>query len=123
ADIGNIIAFLLHPESEWKLPQQEFARALRQRSIQDLAVLAVRPVPADAHARSPVPFLLAVVVESKLIRPPVICRPGRVAALEEEITGAVVAHDEDDVTLQAFLLGCQFSEVNSTWPIMRDREL
>ena len=53
ADVGDVVALLLHPEGQRKLPEQKLARALRQRRVDDLAILAVGPVPA--HARRPDP--------------------------------------------------------------------
>src|SRR5688572_20232968 len=95
ADVGNVVALLLHPESQRKFPEQKLARTLRERRVEDLAILSVRPVPTDAHARPDVPSTLArgaVVVERKELRPPIVSRPGGVAALKEKVAGPVIAH-------------------------------
>ena len=47
ADVGDVVAVLLHPEGERELPEQEFAGALRERGVENLAVLAVGPVAAQ----------------------------------------------------------------------------
>src|SRR5438105_10974595 len=120
ADIGNVVAFFFHPESQRKLPKQELSRPLRQGCIQDLAILSVGPIPADAHAGSPVPDLFAVVVERPLAGPAVVSRPGGVAALEKEITNTVVSDDEYDIALESFLLGGQLAEVNAAGPVFRN---
>src|SRR5262249_55407546 len=80
-------------------------------------ILAVGPVPTDTDAGPPVPFLLAIVVQRPIIRPAVVGRPGRVAALEEKVAGPVVADDEDQVTLQFLLFGGQLAEVDATGPV------
>src|SRR5262249_38488135 len=83
----------------------------------------VGPVPAGADAGAGVPALRvgrAVVVERPGARPAVVGGPGRVAALEEEIAPPVVAHDEDDVALQALPLGRQLAEVDPARPVPRD---
>src|SRR5437588_6269422 len=122
ADIGDVIAFLLHPVGEREFPEQELARALRQWCVEDLAILAVGPVPAHAHVRSPVPNLLAVVVKRPLAGPAVVCRPGGIAALEEKVTGAVIADNKDDVALQLFTLRGELADVDAARPILRDRK-
>src|SRR4030088_847423 len=76
ADVGDVVTFLLHPVSERKLPEQKLARALRERCIDDLAVLAVWPIPAHFHPGAAVPFLVAVVVQRPLAGPAIVRSPG-----------------------------------------------
>ena len=40
--------------------------------------------------------------------------------MEQQIAGAVIADNEDDVTLDSSLLCCQFPKVNTAQPIFRD---
>ena len=55
--------------------------------------------------------------------PAVVGGPGQVAALKEQIAGAVVAYDEDDVTLDPGLLCCQLPQVDAAQPILGDFNL
>ena len=86
-DVRHVVAVLLHPKRQRKLPQQELAGALRQRRVEDLPVLAVRPVEADPHtwARVPVVRRRAVVVQRPQVGPAVVRRPRRVRALKQKI--------------------------------------
>src|SRR5262249_9132436 len=120
AEIGNIVAFFFHPERQWKFPEQELSRSLRQGRIQDLTILAVGPIPAHAHARSPVPDFLTIIVKRPLAGPAVVRRPGSVAALEKEIASAVVSDGEYDVALDSFFLGGQLAKVNAAGPFLRN---
>ena len=54
--------------------------------------------------------------------PAVVGGPGQVAALKQQIAGAVIADDEDDVALQVFFLGGQFPQVDAAQPILGDLE-
>ena len=121
-DVGHVVAVLLHPEGERELPEQELARADRERGVEDLAVLAVGPVEARLDVRAPVPLLLAVVVERELAGPAVVGVPGGVGALEQEVGPAVVADDEDDVALQPLALGRELAEVDAAGPVVGDRQ-
>src|SRR5262249_50836738 len=82
ARVRDVVAVPLHPVGERELPQQVLARPLRQGCVHHLTVLAVGAVPADAGVGAAVPTLLAVVVERPAVRPAVVSRPRRVAALE-----------------------------------------
>src|SRR5262249_36109334 len=111
------------PERQRELPQQELARALRQRVVEDLHVLAVGSVEADLYARDEDLAVLAVVgVEGVAVRPAVVRLPGVVAALEKEVGRPVVADDEDDIALIAVLLRRQLAEVDAADPGLRDLE-
>src|SRR4029453_5123297 len=77
-NVINVVAVLFHPEREREFPKKPFAGAGRQGAVEDLAVLAVGPVEAHIDIWPAVPVLLPVVVESELIRPPIIGLPGRV---------------------------------------------
>src|SRR5205807_8462521 len=118
ADVGDVVTFLLHPEGEREFPEQEFAGPLRQGCIEDLAIFAIGPIPAYAHAGPPVPFFFAVIVEGPLARPAIVCRPRRVTALEEEVAFPVVTDNEDNVALKILVCSCQLAEVDATWPIL-----
>ena len=95
-----------------------------------LAELRVRTVkthpPGIVRVGAPLfPFLisrvaiLVVVVKRPLVsRPTVVGLPGHVAALEEQIAGAIIAHDEDDVALHAALLGSEFAQIDAAQPIV-----
>src|SRR5439155_17493407 len=119
----DVVALLLHPEGDRELPEEELARAGGERRIQDLAVLAVGAVVADADAGAPVPDLLAIVVEGELARPAVVSLPGVGAALEEEVGAAPVGDDERDVALPAPVLRRQLPEIDAAGPVVRDRDL
>src|SRR5262249_8037828 len=123
AAIGYIIAVLLHPEGEGKFPKQEFAGALRQRVVINLHVLAVGPVEADLYAGAQDDAVRSVVgVERIAVGPLVVSLPRVVAALEQEISRAVVADDEDDVTLIAMRGPGQFPQIHAAGPIPGNRK-
>jgi len=54
--------------------------------------------------------------------PPIVGGPRQFAALKQQITGAVIADDEDDVALQVFFLGGQLSQVDAAQPIVGNLE-
>ena len=54
--------------------------------------------------------------------PAVVGCPRQFAALKQQITGAVIADDEDDVALQVFFLGGQLSQVDAAQPIVGNLE-
>ncbi len=91
--------------------------------VHDLAVLAVGPVEAHLHPATPVPFVLAVVIQRELRGPPVVGLPGVVGALEQVARLALVADDEDDVALEAFLEFGELGHVDAADPIVGDQEL
>ena len=105
-DVGDVVALLLHPEGQRKLPEQELAGALRERRIEDLPVLAIGPIEADGHAGPGVPVVRrrAVIVERPQVRPAIVRRPGRVRALEQKVALPLIADDEDDIALQLLAL-------------------
>src|SRR5439155_6502578 len=96
-DVTHIVAARLHPVGEREFPEEPFAGTGGERGIHDLAVLPIRTVEADLNVRPPIPLSLAVVVERELARPAIVSLPGRVRALEDEISRAIVPDDEDDV--------------------------
>ena len=54
--------------------------------------------------------------------PTVVSGPGKFTALKQQIAGAVITDNEDDVTLQVFSLGSQLPKVDATQPILGDLE-
>src|SRR5262245_57555462 len=94
-DVRDVVPFFFHPVRQWKLPEEELARPNRKRCVDNLTILAVRPVETGLDVRSPVPLLVPIVVKGKLARPPVVSIPRRVGNLKQEIGLALVAHDED----------------------------
>src|SRR5262249_15004031 len=106
-----------------EFPKKKLAGALGKRRVQNLAIFAVGPVPAHADARPPVPFLLAVVIKCEMIRPAIVGRPGRVAALKEKVTAAIVTDNENDIALQSFLLRRQLPKVDAAGPIVGNDDM
>ena len=122
-DVAHVIAVGLKPVHEGVLPQEELPGTDGERLVDDLAVLAIRPVEAHAHAAAPVPLVFAVVVERKLRRPAVVGLPGVVGALEQVARLALIADDEDDVALDALLELGELGHVDAADPILRDQQL
>jgi hypothetical protein len=121
-NVGDIVALRFEPKRSGKFPEEEFAGTLRERGIEDLAVFSVRTVETDEDVTAPIPFAFAVIVEGELRRPAIVSAPGGVTALEGEISGAIVADDEDDVGLKLLSVGGEFAEVDAAGPIARDLE-
>ena len=115
-DVRHVVAVLLQPVGQRELPEKELAGAGRERRVEDLAVLAVGPIEAHRDVVTPVPDVLAVVVQRELVRPAVVGLPGRVGALEQEVGAAVVAHDEDHVALPAFPFGGELADIDAAQP-------
>ena len=122
-DIGDVVALLLHPIGQGKFPQQPFSRPQRQRSVENLAVFAVRAIETDQHVAPPIPLAVTIVVERELIGPAIVGLPGVIAALEQKIGLPIVAHDEDHVALQTAVQGGQLAEIDTAQPIGRNRQL
>src|ERR1043165_8668619 len=99
-DVTDVVPSRLEPIRERKFPKEPFTRAGRKRRIEDLAILPVGAVVADVDATTPVPLLVAVVVKRELARPAIVGLPGVVRTLEQKISLALIAHDEDQVALQ-----------------------
>ena len=53
-------------------------------------------------------------------RPAVVSGPGQITALKEQVAGAVITHDEDDVALNAFLFRGELAEIDTAEPILRN---
>jgi len=122
-DVAHVVAVRLEPVHEGVFPQEELPGTDGERLVDDLAVLAIRPVEAHAHAAAPVPLVLAVVVERELGGPAVVGLPGVVGALEQVARLALIADDEDDVALEAFLELGELGHVDAADPILRDQQL
>ena len=125
-DVRHVVAVLLEPEGQRKLPEQELAGAVaerRQRRRQHVVVERVRPVEADLRARRRAPALLLPVVERPPRGPAVVGLPGEVGHLEHQVGLAIVADDPDDVALVAGLLVGQLAEIDAAQPVGRNRDL
>src|SRR5260370_38662945 len=103
-----------------KLPKQELARASREPRIENLAVLAVRPIKADLNIRSPIPFLLAIVIQSEMVGPAVVSRPGRARALEQKIGSAGMSNDAEKINLHSPWLARRLPHGNTPHPVSRN---
>src|SRR5205085_11715312 len=110
----NIETVLLQPKGEGKFPEKPLAGAGRERRVQNLAVFAIGSVKANGDIRSPVPLILAVIIESELAGPTIVGLPGGVRTLKEEVGRAIIADDKDKVALPPFALGSQFAEIDAT---------
>src|ERR1043166_7840522 len=103
---------LFHPIGDGKFPEQKLARTGRERRVKNLTVFSIGPIETHLHAAAPVPRFLAIIIERELRRPTVVCLPGVIAALENEIGRSIVAHDEDDVALHATRECGELREIN-----------
>src|SRR5687767_12836758 len=74
-NIGDIVAVLLEPINHGEFPEKKFARAGGERGVEDLAIFAVGPIETDVNAGTPVPCVLAVVVEGELAGPAIVGLP------------------------------------------------
>ena len=119
-DVSDIVAARFQPVSEREFPEKPFAGTGGKRRVENLTILSVGPVEADLHVRPPIPLVLAVIVQGELAWPAIVRLPGRVRTLEDEISRAIVADDEDDVALQTVPLGGEFAKINSAQPILRN---
>src|SRR5207302_5444507 len=102
---------------EREFPQEPFPRTGGQRRIKNLAILAIGAVKTYVHARTPIPLVLAIVIEGKLIRPAIVSLPGCVRTLEDEVGWAFIAHDKNEIALQALALRGEFAEIDAADPI------
>ena len=55
--------------------------------------------------------------------PTIVGSPGRIAALKKQVAGTVITHDEYDVALEALLFCGEFTQVDTTQPILWDFKL
>src|SRR5205823_4097824 len=62
------------------------------------------------------------VVERELAGPSVVSVPGGVGDLEQEVSLAVVADDEDDVALKPLALGGELPQVDAADPVGGDHD-
>ena len=122
-EVAHVVAVCFEPVHEGVLPQEELAGTDGERLVHDLAVLAIGPVEAHAHTAAPVPLVLAVVIQRELGGPAVVGLPGIVGALEQVARLALIADDEDDVALEAFLELGEFGHVDAADPILREKQL
>jgi hypothetical protein len=67
--------------------------------------------------RTPVPPVLAIVVESEVVGPAIVGLPGEIAALEDEFGGARVADDKDQVALGVPTELSELAEVDPAQPV------
>ena len=95
--------------------------------LAELRVGTVKAHPPGVRCiRAPLlPFLissvavLVVVVQRILVgRPTVVGQPGQIAALEKQIAGAVITHNENDVALHAAVLRGELAEIDTAQPIL-----
>src|SRR5207244_3691308 len=105
------------------LPEKPFAGTCGERCVDDLAIFSVRTVEADVHVGAAIPLVLAVVVEGELIWPAIVSLPGRVRALENEVSSAVIANDEDYIALQSLAFRGEFAEIDAAGPIVWNRDV
>ena len=119
-DVGDVAAEGFEPECEGEFPQEKFAGAGGEGGVEDLAVFSVGAVVGDLDVRPPIPVGPAVVVEGELRGPAVVGLPRVVAALVDEVGAAIIAHDEDDVALQAFERGGEFADIDAAHPVGGD---
>ena len=111
--VGNVVSPRFQPVGERELPEEPFTRTGGKRRVEDLAVFAVGTIETDLNVRPPVPLVLAIVIEGELARPTVIGLPGRVGTLKDEISRAIVAHNEDHIALNPLAERCEFAEINA----------
>merc|ERR1711964_177416 len=121
----HIVALLLYPIGEREFPEKKLSRPHGRRSIDKTTLTKIGVGTVKTHPpgiRTPGPLFSFSAIEDKLVtvvkRPPVIGPtivglPGQVAALKKQVARAVVAHDEDHVTLQAVLLGSEFALIDA----------
>lgn len=63
------------------------------------------------------PVLCVSCVGCEINGPAVVGTPCQLTALKEQVAGAVVANNKDDVALQPAGRGCQLAEINATEPV------
>ena len=88
---------LFEPVRHREFKAEPFAGADRLRVLEDLRVHAVGSIKTDIGPGPLVAFRIGV--NRILVRPLVVGLPGVIAALKQNIGGAIVADNEDDVTL------------------------
>jgi hypothetical protein len=122
-NVGNVVAFLLQPERERKFPEQKFAGAVADRPVVDRQPIkrdAVRPVEAHVIADARVPPVALVIIQAAPRGPAIVRLPRHVRALEEKVRLALIANDEDDVSLGLRRGDLEFAEIDATRPILRN---
>src|SRR5215471_17595861 len=116
-DVGHIVTRGFHPIRQRKLPKKPFPGTRRKRCVQDLAVFAIWPIETNLDIRTTPPLFLPIIVERKMVRPTVVSLPSYIRALKNDIGGAAITHNEDDVALHSACPSGQFAEVNPAQPI------
>ena len=123
--VGDVVAFFLQPVAKRIFPEQKLAAAHAEWVIKNLHILAVRPVKAATDARRM--SRTRIGVERFVHRPTIVGLPSVVAALEEDVSGAIIFDDEDDVALPIRFLGnighCRkTTKINAAGPVGRNGE-
>ena len=121
--VADVVTVPFEPVDKRIFPQQEFAGTQRERMIHHLGVLGVRPIKTGAHTGDERFLVRAVVVVQRVVLGPlVVGLPGIRAALEENISRAIVCNNKNDVALVAVVSGRKLAQIDTRWPVGRNTE-
>ena len=126
-DIGNvrhIVSVLLHPIRKREFPGQVFAGTAGSLVlVHRMGKQAVGTVETHRSTGDTLGIEAWMIGINRVVSgPTIVGAPRQFAALKQEIAGAVIAHDEDDVALNVLLLRSQLSQVDAAQPILGDLE-
>ena len=120
--VAYVVAPGFHPKRYRVFPAEPFSGPGCQRRIENLAVFSIRSIETGINSGTPVPDSFFIIVERILTGPTIVGVPGGIRTLEEKVDLPIVFYDKSNITLQTTVQGGQFAEIDSTCPVLGNRQ-